>query len=43
MKIKSGGKFTSGGGFGGGLIGARNAAQSKNCGVRWNPPVTSLI
>jgi len=31
------------GGFGRGLIGAQNAAQSKECGVRMNPPVTTLL
>ena len=32
-----------GGGFGGGLIGPRNAAQSNLCGVQRNPPKTCII
>jgi len=36
-------KSPQGGGSGGGLIGPRNAAQSNLCGVRRNPPETSII
>ena len=36
-------KLSHGGGSGGGLIGPQNVAQSKDCGSRKNPPMTSLI
>ena len=43
MKIQREEEFTSRWWSGGGLIGLQNVAQSKDCGVRWNPPMTSII
>jgi len=43
MNIKREKKSPLDGGFGGGLISTRNAAQSRECGACRNPAVTSLL